>query len=214
MKDNLLILVVMLFIITSCTKHEKRPQQEENILTYKADSNAVALNNKAINLMSQAWPGNDSLSNIIYDSALRYLDQAIKIDSLYILAYTNKAQALQRKGSFEEALEVLNKVEIIKPGFAEVVMGQGFILEKMGEIKLAQQKYWQALKLYEKRLESDPGNDKAQSDIAFLYLFLEDKNKAIDEIQNLILENPESKQLKMMEGVIKNFDRKKFIEEY
>jgi hypothetical protein len=45
-------------------------------------------------------------------------------------------------------------------------------------------------------------------------VFLEGKNKALDEIQNLILENPEDQELKAMEAYIKDFDRKKFIEEY
>src|SRR5690606_8047859 len=107
-----------------------------------------------------------------------------------------------------------NQVEIIKPDFAEVLMGQGFLLEKMGKMELAEQKYRQALKAYEKRLEDDPESDKVRSDIAFLYIFLEDKNRALDEIRDLIIKNPESEQLRMIEGVIKDFDRKKFIAEY
>ena len=93
-------------------------------------------------------------------------------------------------------------------------MGQGFLLEKTGSLELADEKYRQSLKAYQRRLEDDPENDKVQSDIAFLYIFLENENIAIDEIQNFIRKNPESEQLKMMEGVIKNFDREKFIKEY
>ena len=68
----------------------------------------------------------------------------------------------------------------------------------MGKKKLAEQKYRQAFEVYDRWLENDPENDKVQSDIAFVYIFLEDKDKAIGEIQSLILENPESEQLKMM----------------
>lgn len=211
MKRLTLFLVIL---IASCSDREKKSNQNESVNTYKPDSTALKLNNKAARLIGEAAQTYDTLSAILYDSAIIYLDQAIEIDSLYLLAYTNKAQALQRKGSLEEAVKVLNEVEIIKPDFAEVLMDQGFLLEKMGKMELAHKKYRQALKAYEKRLKNDTENNKVQSDIAFLYMFLEDKNKAIDEIQNLILENPESEQLKMMEGVIENFDRKKFIAEY
>lgn len=215
MSKQALFLLMLLIIGPSCSDREKKNQQSESILTYKPDSIALRLNNKAAKLMGKVSSFNgDSVNNLLCDSAIIYLEQAIEIDSLYLFAYTNKAQALQRKGSLEEALEVLNEVEIIKPDFAEVIMGQAFLLEKMNKMELADQKYRKALKAFEKRLKDDPRSDKVQSDIAFLYIFLEDKNAALDEIRNSILENPESEQLKMMERVIKDFDRKNFIEEY
>lgn len=208
-------LLILIIIGASCSDREKKNQQSESIITYKPDSIALRLNNKAAKLMGKISSFNgDSVNNLLYDSAIIYLDQAIEIDSLYLFAYTNKAQALQRKGSLEEALEVLNEVETIKPDFAELIMGQAFLLEKMNKMELADQKYRQALKAFERRLKNDPKNDKVQSDIAFLYIFLEDKNAALDEIRDLILRNPESEQLKIMEELIKDFDRKKFIEEY
>jgi len=207
-------LYLIALLAASCIKRDKKSDHVESIFTFKPDSIALKLNNRAVLLISDAAHTYDTLKSVLYDSAITYLNQAIEIDSLYLLAYTNKAQALQRKGSLKEALEVLNQVEIIKPDFAEVIMGQGFLLEKMGNMELAHTKYKQALEASVKRLNDETKKIKAQSDIAFLYVFLEDQNKAIDEIQNLILENPESEQLKMMEGVIKNFDRKKFIEEY
>jgi len=212
MSKRALFLIVL--IIASCNDREKRSQQSASVTEYKPDSTALRLNNKASRLIGNAAHTYDSLKAQLYDSAIIYLNSAIEIDCLYLLAYTNKAQALQRKGSLEEALEVLNQVEIIKPDFAEVLMGQGFLLEKMGKMELAEQKYRQALKAYEKRLEDDPESDKVRSDIAFLYIFLEDKNRALDEIRDLIIKNPESEQLRMIEGVIKDFDRKKFIAEY
>jgi tetratricopeptide (TPR) repeat protein len=210
MKNFFSVLWIFL-IVASCGERERKVYQESG---HEPDSNAVRLNNKAVRFISNAMHGYDSLSNALYDSAMIYLNRALEIDSLYLTAYSNKAQVLRRKGELEQSLEVLSKVQNIKPDFAEVITEQGFILEKMGRMELADQKYRQALKAYEKRLENDPENDKVKSDIAFLYIFLEDKNSAIDEIQSLVLENPESEQLKMMEGVIKNFDRKKFIEQY
>ncbi|ELR68598.1 O-linked GlcNAc transferase [Fulvivirga imtechensis AK7] len=209
------ILFLMALIIASCSDQERKTEQaESSVNTHQPDSNAVKLNNKAVKFIGDAAHTYDSLSGFLYDSALMYLNQALEIDSLYLIAYSNKSQVLRRKGKLEESLEALNKVQNIKPNFAEVITEQGFILEKMGRMELAHQKYSQALKAYEKRLENDPKNDKVLSDIAFLYIFLEDENAALDEIRDLILKNPESEQLKMMEGVIKDFDREKFIEEY
>ncbi|PZV77588.1 hypothetical protein CLV31_12056 [Algoriphagus aquaeductus] len=211
--NNKALFSIVLIIFSCCSQENRLNQSEINSINI-ADSIAIELNNKAISLMSDASHGYDSLSSILYDSALVYLDQAIEIDSLYLLAYTNKSQVLRRKGELEGALEVLKKVETKKQDFAEVITAQGFILEKMGKLELAKLKYKEALEVYEKRLEMNPKNDKVQSDIAFLYIFFEDKSSALDKILQLIIENPTSEQLKIMESVIKDFDKEKFIEEF
>lgn len=208
------IFFTLFLILMACGNPKEQAEQIDSLKIHQPDSNALRLNNKAARLIGDAGHSYDSLKGLLYDSAIAYLNQAIEIDSLYLLAYTNKAQALQRKGSLSQALEVLYKMEIIKPDLAEAIMGQGLILEKMGNTELANKKYSQALEAYAKRLENNPDNTRVQSDIAFLYIFLEDKDKAIDEIQNLILEHPDNEELKVIEGLIKNFERKKFIEEY
>ena len=213
MRERILILLVVLATV-SCKERESRSPSDKSSVTYQPDSNAVRLNNSAVDLIGQVSLYNDSLNGVLYDSALAYLDKAIGIDSLYWNAYSNKVQVLLRQGQFGKSLEVLDELQSIKSDFAEAIMAQGFILEKMGRNEGAIDKYKQALDVYKKRLKNDPGNLWAQSDIAFLYLFLEDKNRAIDEIQNLILENPNDKRLKTMERVIKDFNREKFIAEY
>ncbi len=209
------ILFLIILVISSCSDAEKKSKQVDSANKHQPDSNAVRLNNKAISFIGKVSSFNgDSLNNLLYDSALIYYNQAIELDSLYLMAYTNKARVLQRRGLLEPALEILYKVQTIRPNFAEVIMGQGFLYEKMGSLELADKKYREALEAFENRLEDDPENDKAQSDIAFLYIFLENENIAIDEIQSFIRKNPESEQLKMTEGIINNFDREKFIKEY
>lgn len=212
MKKKILLFIVL--VLGSCSDSDKENNQTKKSTTHTPDSVVLALNDKAVKLIGEAAISTDSLNGLLYDSAIIYLDEAIDIDSLYLLAYTNKAQALQRKGFLKESLQVLGLVETIKPDFAEVIMAQGFIMEKMGNFEFSKQKYEKALQAYEDRLKKDPNNEKAQSDIAFLYIFLKDKNVALGEIRNLLLENPESEQLKLMERVIMNIDREKFIEEY
>ncbi len=210
MKKNSILLIY--FAIISCGNHEK--QTLRDVDKYLPDSSAVKLNNKAVKLIGKISSLEDSLNFILFDSAIIYLDQAIRIDSLYLMAYTNKSQLFRKMGLLEKSLEVLNTVQKIKPGFAEVIVGQGFLLEKLGKGDLAFEKYKQALEAYRIRLRDDPTNIKIQSDIAFIYIFLEDQNRGIDEIQNLILEYPDNQELKAMEVFIKGFDREKFIEEY
>jgi len=209
---NILILMLLLLTIISCHKQDKNVLATAHI----TDSIALKLNRDAIRHMHKiSAVNNDSINNLIYDSSLTLLNHAIEIDSLFLTAYINKAQVLQRKKLYNEALEVLSKVQKIRPEMAEIIMGQGFILEKIGKPQLAEEKYKQSLRSYEKRLESDGTNEvNTKSDIAFLYIFLEDKNKAINEIQNLILENPSNEVLKGKEEIIRNFDRAKFIKEY
>jgi tetratricopeptide (TPR) repeat protein len=136
--------------VTSCMERGKKSDHVDSIFEYKPDSIALVLNNRAVRLISDAAHTYDTLKNVMYDSAITYLNQAIEIDSLYLLAYTNKAQALQQKGSLKEALVVLNQVEGIKPDFAEVILAQGFLLEKMGKLERANEKYGQALNTMKK----------------------------------------------------------------
>ncbi|HEY9044500.1 MAG TPA: hypothetical protein VIN08_01330 [Ohtaekwangia sp.] len=206
--------ILSVFILIACGDRDKTSNQTTRIEAYKPNSVALKLNNKASGLIGDAGHTYDSLKNQLYDSAIIYLDKAIEIDSLYVLAYINKAQALQRKGSFEKAIGVLSRVQRIKPDFPEILISQGFLLEKIGKIVSAEQQYNKALKAYEERLKSNPKDEKTKSDIAFLYVFLKDKNAALDEIRNYLLENPESAQLKTTERYINALDRKTFINEY
>lgn len=201
----------MIFLLFFGCSLKKELEQK---IEHKPDSIAVAFNSKAVNYLSKVIDVDDSLWNSYYDSSLVYLCKAIELDSLYLNAYTNKAQVLVKIGLLTEALETLSKAEKIRPNFAEVIMGQGFIFEKMGDLKEAQKKYKEALQAYSSRLEIDSLKDNTKMDIAFLYIFLEDKRRAIDEIHDLILSDPKNKMYYEFEDMIEGFDREKFIKEY
>lgn len=204
----------MIAIVIMCAScGGKAVDDRISVVRYKPDSMALFYNNKAAVLMGEAGIPDDSIDTQLYDSAVIYLDRSIEIDSLYLLAYFNKSQALRRKGELDKALQVLKEIESIRLDGA-VIAAQGFVLERMGEMELAEAKYKDALSIYENRLEDDPENEKIHSDIAFIHIFLEDKSVALEEIQDLILNYPNSKQLKMMEEAIEDFDRKEFIDAY
>jgi len=73
MKNRFLFILVFL-IVASCGKREKKSHQRE---IHQPDSNAVKLNNKAVEFIGDAIHGNDSLSDIMYDSALNKISNLI-----------------------------------------------------------------------------------------------------------------------------------------
>jgi len=210
MKTPIALLVLLLLVNCKGTGNRKT----DKLLSYSINPLAVEFNNKGISVLDGIWPHQDSINNLLYDSALFYFNKAVSIDSLYILAHTNKADVLRRRGELHEALTVLNLVEKIDPSLAEAIMAQGFLLEKMDNYGLSQNKYKKALSVFENRLEEDPSFSKIKADIAFVYLFTEGKDRAMNEIENAILEAPESRDLIGMKNIIQSFDRKKFIAEY
>lgn len=199
-------------VFFACGDQDTESYQKKS--EHQPDSIAVNLNNKAVGFMSDAAHTYDSLRGYLYDSALFYLNKSLEVDSLYLTAYSNKSQVLRSKGQLGQSLEILKKIESIKPGFAEVIMEQGFTLEKMGKTKSAINKYNQALEAYKIRLEETSDPVKVKMDMAFVYIFLEGKNKGLDELQYLILEYPDNERLKAMEGYFEGFNREEFIKSY
>ena len=103
MSKRILFLIVL--VIASCSDGEREAKQIDSANKHRPDLNAVKLNNKAISFIGKVSAFNgDSLNNLLYDSALIYYNQAIELDSLYLMAYTNKARVLQRRGLLEPAL--------------------------------------------------------------------------------------------------------------
>ena len=207
--------LAIFLLLLSCVGRQNKVPIVDGTSLQQPDSMALILNNKGVYLMGQALMTDDSvIKKVLYDSALIYLEDAIREDSQYVLAYTNKSQVLRKIGNLKASLEPLEMARTIDRDLAEVIMAQGFTLEKMGDMELAMQKYREALVAFEKRLHDRPNDIKVQLDIAFLYIFLEDQNKAVDEVENLIIEKPDMDDLKEFERYVKEFDRKKFIEGY
>lgn len=179
---------------------------------HEPDTAAVQYNIKGSNYLGLDYQTGDSLVDMkYYDSAMKFFDLAIQIDSLYLNAYINKVRVLIKKGRHTEALLTLNKVERIRPDFVEVIVGIGLVHLKMGDQDLAYKRFERALSIYKKRLDFDSLKFGAQIDIAFTYALLGDKRKAINEIHELILVNPDSEILKETEKAIEGFDRDDFI---
>ena len=153
-------------------------------------------------------------SILLLDSALSLLNEAIKIDSTYYLAYANKANILSKLKKYEEAIETLDKAVKLRKNYAEGISMQGFLYEKMGMQEKANLKYKKAIKAYMARLNSDFKTEdrvNVQIDIAFMLLFTEDKQTALQVIDTIISHNPENEMATFMKENIKIFNREEFI---
>jgi tetratricopeptide (TPR) repeat protein len=182
------------------------------------NARAIKLNNKAIELYS--YVGGEPVSihdSLLLDSALFLLNKAIKIDTQYYLAYANKAMILGKFKKYSEAIEVFDDIVKIRPYYAEGIANQGFLFEKIGNYNKAKEKYQESIKAYLLRMNNSYKiNDKAniQADIAFMLLFIEGKDKALQLIDTIISLNPNNKVVKFMKGNIATFNRKEFISNF
>jgi tetratricopeptide (TPR) repeat protein len=142
-----------------------------------------------------------------YLEAAHLIEKAIAIDSSYTNAYTNLAQIYFKLDSNEKALEVLNKLLLIKPDYVEAISSQGFVLEKIGRIKEAEKKYIKAFHMYDLQLNK---TYKDYINKAFLALLIYGKEEAIKELDN-IKNRFSEEDITLYKNQFKNFNRREFI---
>lgn len=81
------------------------------------------------------------------EEAIPYLEEAIKIESKYLLAYLVLGIACEGSGLSIKAIACLQKALCIDPGYAEAMILLGIIYDKTGKYKLAEQSLKKALKI-------------------------------------------------------------------
>ncbi|MDY0078772.1 MAG: hypothetical protein RBR87_16000 [Bacteroidales bacterium] len=144
--------------------------------------------------------------------AIEILDKAIMLDSLYNLAYANKALVLKRLNKEDEALLVLRDITKLRPDYAEGFAMLGFTYEKFGNLDSAFIKYKSAINAYSHRIEQT-NNVSDKINRAFI-LSLIDKEKGLREIDYLIEENPDDETVFFWkQQLFDEFNREKFINE-
>jgi tetratricopeptide (TPR) repeat protein len=194
MKNTILFLLMIVVILC-------RAQQSTFNLK------AIELNNKAVNLIAKSFGDDTPLNN-----ALLILDQAIKIDSSYYVAYQSKATVLCKLKKYESAIKTLDKVIQLHKNVAEVFSTQGFILEKIGRKKEAIAKYKSASNEYDRLIKKYPNKVEYQINKAFLLVFIDNKETAQKSIKEIIKKYPENKNAKAILFMLNSFDRKQYIE--
>lgn len=216
MKNNIIYIIAVLTII-SCTQSSnyeknstsKKVIEEKHIPSEKA----ISLNDSAVKLLMQITPFQDSSNSKLNKKALIYLNKAIKEDSIYQLAYSNKVDVLKNLGRYDEAIKTLNTATRLISGYAEAYSAQAFLYEKTGQLDSANLMYIKATNAYKKRINREPNNINHQINLAFLLLFTEGKTEALYEIEGII-EKTDNEQAIEFKAVIKSFDREQFITNY
>lgn len=227
MKKN--ILIFCLCILISCTDKQSKEKTE---LSEKQDTQQIKINQENNNKVYQPKVIDNSTKDakqyfnqgiqllqergfflltkkdtLTYLKAAKFIEKAINIDSTYINAYTNLAQIYFKIDSNKKALEVLNNLLYVKPDYVEAITSKGFILERMGKIKDAEENYKKALQIYNFKLNKTY-NDYINT--AFLVLLLYGEDEAYEKLDNIKNKFPK-KDLKIYRNQFKNFNRNEFI---
>ncbi len=208
MKVVSIVFLCICLLLTSCKHGTEEGKHIPN-------PTAIELNNRASQLIFQNNLNEDLIrvDSILYE-ALDYTEEAIRLDSMYYMAYSNKATILCKLHKFQEAIDALELVLKFKPYYAEGIQSQGFIYEKMNKPNLAREKYSQALRAYDHRINKGDNELASLSSKAFLLIFIENKDAAIEEIDNLIERFPNNQEVLLMKQTIANIDKEAFIANY
>ncbi|MDK2790952.1 MAG: hypothetical protein PWP15_1461 [Methanothermococcus sp.] len=107
---------------------------------------------KINNLISK---GNNAIDNKDYEPALKYYNEALKIDPNITSIWNNKGLTLHYLGRYSEAIECYNKALELDPNNTIAWCNKGSSLYELN-------KYIEAIKCYDKALEIDPNNEYAK----------------------------------------------------
>lgn len=172
--------------------------------------------NEVLKLYSQITElvGNPNATNDDYKKAILLSEEAIKLDKNYVPVYLAKVTAECKIRDYKNVMITLNDILKIKSEYAEVFAIRGFIKEKLGDQKGAQEDYSNAINMHERRIASRLGSLDDEINVAFMYVFTDSKELALREIEDLKVKHPNNEQLLFMEENIKEIDRDTFIKEY
>ena len=168
-KHYLQFLIYVFFILSSCNCQEKI-----NVYNPKA----IALNNKGVEFIKIQK----------FDSALIYLDKAIKIDATYYLSYSNKCTIYCTLKDFKNALIVAEKEIEVKPDLAEGWTFAGMLNDKLGDTLSALKYYKKSIEIYNERI-SNPNKQKYlkanKLNRAISYVLIGQEETGVNEIKKL-----------------------------
>ena len=156
---------------------------------------AVQKINEANELKKQAILFNDSLhKKEKYYEALNLVDEAIKLDPNNEIAYSQKISIYGEFKDYKMILHILDDLKSIKGEYPELVLFQGMFLAKLHKKEEAKQKFIKALDSYLQRIKSDTSTifyDRIN--IAYLYMFLDEKEKSQNEFDQMEKDYPSKK---------------------
>lgn len=206
-KLTLAVLFTLSIVLLSCTiKHNNdaviAQSPKENPV-----SEAVEKNNQAIKLYMQYRRNNDSLQ-----VAIGYLNEAIAIDSTYLLAYVNKAQIQCQIGDATGAINTINIVCMKEPNNRYYLTAKGLLQDIAGQKKEAQNSYKQALNIYNQLIKEYPDSSALYLDKYFVLHFVVEDPLILKDSINYYKRKFSDNNDFIWKG-LEGFDKKKYLQE-
>ncbi len=158
-------------------------------------------------IRAKVLAGSENRADI--DSAIRLLEEAVKIDPNYAVAWAELARVYNIKTFYfsagadqkqlnENAEVAVAKALTIDPNLAEGHFARGFILWTHAK----RFPHEQAIQSYKRALELNPNLDEAHHQLGLIYLHLGLFDKAQAEIQKALVINPANTLARFRFGVI------------
>ena len=186
MESKLIILLVVSFI--TCT-NKKSATEYNDIAMEIYTSRFLEDGNES-----------DSVINVVLDN----LDMAIKTDSNYILAYTNKLDILKTIKRYPEAISVCDDLLKLKAPTGGLFLQKGVLFEKLGQKN-------EALEMYQ--LASQMLKGKNNLEEAVTKFLLNDSVSAQNSLKNLKELNPrDSAMINEFIGILSSKNRNEILE--
>jgi tetratricopeptide (TPR) repeat protein len=142
--------------------------------------------------------GRDLLSAGNYTGAVASYNQAISLEPAYFEAWNGIADALNRNGQFDDALDASNRSLTINPDYVNGWINRGQILYNIGyryedsenDIKKADALYMEQLGAFEKAVFLDPNNAEAWFNKGYALAGMKRYDEAIAAFDQVRVINP------------------------
>lgn len=166
---------------------DKKKNSENKIKQSNFSKKAIELNKRATLLINER-------TQISYQKAISLLDEAIRLDTSYYIAYSNKAAALTRLKEYNEAIKVYEHlVTKINQDYPEALTMLGMLYDKTGMDSLAKKYYKVAIQKYSDRIREKEDVMDMFNKAHLIYIL--DKYKGLAAIDSLINIYPTNEQL-------------------
>lgn len=206
MKKKIIYISILIVVIACKSKNTDTPESH-NIMGYKSgvkkEISNPEHNNKQATFSAEVIKLNEQATLLInkrnetsYQEAIKLLDEAIRLDTTYYMAYSNKAVILTRLGKYNEAINIYRHlVANIKPDYPEAFTMLGMLYDKIGEKSTAKEYYEKAIQKYSDRIKK---NEDVMDMVNKAHLnYILDMQKGLNEIDSLIKVYPKNDELPM-----------------
>lgn len=179
------------------------------VITKELQDSSKVLLERAINLQKEnGFFLITKKDTMVYLESAKLISAAISIDQSNPNFYVNLSKIQFKLDQVETAIETLEKLIKIKPNYVEAITAQGFMLEKIGQQKEAEEHYRVALEAYTNKKEKEYGD---LINRVFLILLLEGKDDALKEFEEIERTIPDE-EVSFFKMRIQNFNRESFID--